>query len=548
MSDTRIIADSAPDPDDTALLTLTLMRVVHHVSGLQVEIDQQTESVRVRYGRDWHEFGGRTLAWRLTGALEEAFNDRALHPPRPEVLDEARQTRDAERAATAEAAQLSIQGHLMAAQRALAEAQAERDALQAALLRLIRAVPGGEAGQDWSSWRVGFSRGVHRGKGATSGRQLASAVEMALDDLPRFLPPLLPGQGEAERTRANLANAAHAETLERLQAAEAALAARPAGPAWQHQGSWGVYEEVGRGLLESSGGPVAEGTRLVVYRSELGELFARPEAEFEDGRFTRLLVPLGYRTRTGDRVTLTLAQGKTVLYRIGAYAPGDPRSQLRTALRGWLKDRPAESGLWASWEATDETGVTGGEIWHLPAPAPEPAIPCLFERDYVHTWFSLTYASYAVFPRTLLQSMPPAWQAQFVYLVTQLEAAFSALPRVPGYHVEVGEWHAVEDLSAAQLEALRWRTLWPAEDGEAAAPEYDPDGDEVQYLDPDGDSQPGHTSVFIPQEDPIPAYNRGRTKIAPDLVAMQEVRPPDEDEDGASAVGQRNPPNVTGAP
>lgn len=45
------------------------------------------------------------------------------------------------------------------------------------------------------------------------------------------------------------------------------------------------------------------------------------------------------------------------------------------------------------------------------------------EQD-VHGWFDLSYASYAVLTRTLLQEMPAEWQHRFVNLVDELDRAF----------------------------------------------------------------------------------------------------------------------------
>lgn len=52
------------------------------------------------------------------------------------------------------------------------------------------------------------------------------------------------------------------------------------------------------------------------------------------------------------------------------------------------------------------------------------------ERDYVderaiHDWFGLTYASYLVLPRVLLQEMPGDWQATLVDLLEQMADRFN---------------------------------------------------------------------------------------------------------------------------
>ncbi len=41
--------------------------------------------------------------------------------------------------------------------------------------------------------------------------------------------------------------------------------------------------------------------------------------------------------------------------------------------------------------------------------------------DDVHTMFNLSYASYLVWPRSVMQSMPAEWQHQFAELADQLE-------------------------------------------------------------------------------------------------------------------------------
>jgi hypothetical protein len=46
----------------------------------------------------------------------------------------------------------------------------------------------------------------------------------------------------------------------------------------------------------------------------------------------------------------------------------------------------------------------------------------------VHDWFDLTYASYLVLPRSLLQLMPPAWQHAMVQLLERANEEF------PGAH------------------------------------------------------------------------------------------------------------------
>ncbi|MGW1870954.1 hypothetical protein ACWCPS_36115 [Streptomyces mauvecolor] len=85
-------------------------------------------------------------------------------------------------------------------------------------------------------------------------------------------------------------------------------------------------------------------------------------------------------------------------------------------------------------------------------------------RD-VHTYMGLSYANYLVLPRTLLQSMPGPWQTQFVALLEELTDAFAHVPQAEAYDVTPG------------------------------------------------------TEAGI---DPVPHYNRGRTRIEPRLLDAEE--------------------------
>ena len=50
------------------------------------------------------------------------------------------------------------------------------------------------------------------------------------------------------------------------------------------------------------------------------------------------------------------------------------------------------------------------------------------DAEAVHGWFGLSYANYAVLPRTLLQSMPEDWQCQFVALMDVFDTTWANLP------------------------------------------------------------------------------------------------------------------------
>lgn len=59
----------------------------------------------------------------------------------------------------------------------------------------------------------------------------------------------------------------------------------------------------------------------------------------------------------------------------------------------------------------------------------------MIDRDPIHGWFELTYSSYLVLPRSLLQSMPQEWQAKLVTLLEDLEQSFDTSEFVSEYQV-----------------------------------------------------------------------------------------------------------------
>jgi hypothetical protein len=83
------------------------------------------------------------------------------------------------------------------------------------------------------------------------------------------------------------------------------------------------------------------------------------------------------------------------------------------------------------------------------------------EHEAIHGWFNLTYANYLCLPRTLLQSMPDEWQTRFVKCLRELDEAY--------WHLD----HAVRYTVSVRDDKGRFTT------------------------------------------DPIPHYNRGRTRIEP---------------------------------
>ena len=55
----------------------------------------------------------------------------------------------------------------------------------------------------------------------------------------------------------------------------------------------------------------------------------------------------------------------------------------------------------------------------------------------IHLWFDLTYASYAVQPRSVLQSLPVPWQKRFVALMEEAEGLGYRWPAEGAYSVQL---------------------------------------------------------------------------------------------------------------
>lgn len=134
------------------------------------------------------------------------------------------------------------------------------------------------------------------------------------------------------------------------------------------------------------------------------------------------------------------------------------------------------------------------------------------EPNDVHGYFGLSYANYFVAPRSLLQSMPMAWQHRFTALLAEYEKAFSHLLLTTGYNVEAGKWCCLSDLTDADMERLGIKSgCTEPEDTEnehGCAPHY------CTFYDRLGDEIDPHTAgVFVPGTDPVPHYDRGRTHV-----------------------------------
>ena len=54
----------------------------------------------------------------------------------------------------------------------------------------------------------------------------------------------------------------------------------------------------------------------------------------------------------------------------------------------------------------------------------------------VHNWFGLSYASYFVMPRSVLQSMPFEWQWEFIALINEIPSQLQ-VDDMPSYRVNM---------------------------------------------------------------------------------------------------------------
>ena len=121
----------------------------------------------------------------------------------------------------------------------------------------------------------------------------------------------------------------------------------------------------------------------------------------------------------------------------------------------------------------------------------------------VHEWFELTYSSYQVLPRVLMQSMPIEWQQRMVACLEEMQQAFEHIEHPEGYKVEPVRWEYPGDLSLAER---KWLGIGCNRDDEEDAVEVV----ETEYYDRDGNHLDRHAaSVAVPVRDPLPPYRRG---------------------------------------
>jgi hypothetical protein len=126
--------------------------------------------------------------------------------------------------------------------------------------------------------------------------------------------------------------------------------------------------------------------------------------------------------------------------------------------------------------------------------------PIDYSDGPVHSFFGLTYSSYQVVPRVLAQSMPHGWQARFVTLMEEMQQAFGHLGDI-GYDVTPAEDVYANELTEEQMKLTGITSEWSDEQ------------DREIYWDRNFNEIEGYTHVMVPVPDPLPPYNRGRTRV-----------------------------------
>lgn len=128
----------------------------------------------------------------------------------------------------------------------------------------------------------------------------------------------------------------------------------------------------------------------------------------------------------------------------------------------------------------------------------------------IHTWFSLTYANYLVLPRSVLQSMPEEWQHRFTAIVDEAQAAFAHLDW-PAYTVRALKREREFITPYQDCEECDGEGTVPdgAEFTECATCGGGGEIEESEGQRYETDDEAGY------RNDPIPHYNRGRTRLTP---------------------------------
>lgn len=191
------------------------------------------------------------------------------------------------------------------------------------------------------------------------------------------------------------------------------------------------------------------------------------------------------------------------VWRFDAEAAAWPEAEL---FQHWFHDPNADPQTWEQ-ITTDATMMYG-------------LVPVTHDGDLhpgpdVADHFELTYGTHLPLHRTLLQSMPEHWQRQLVALLRDYDDAFQHVKKAPCYQVTPAEQRELWELDALDLAAAG-----------VTAHREDPEGDDhgdgdgtVTYYDAAGTELEPRARVYVPlpDGDPVPHYNGGRTRVEPQL-------------------------------
>lgn len=136
------------------------------------------------------------------------------------------------------------------------------------------------------------------------------------------------------------------------------------------------------------------------------------------------------------------------------------------------------------------------------------------EGATIHEWFGLTYSNYLVLHRSIMQSMPEAWQRRFTAMLDEMRHAMGEemRDRMPvSYDVRV--------LARETRFLQEYPQCWAC-DGEGETNDHDGHREDCLTCKGTGrdyDAHPDHRYETAEEvgfvTDPIPHYNRGRTTI-----------------------------------
>lgn len=222
--------------------------------------------------------------------------------------------------------------------------------------------------------------------------------------------------------------------------------------------------------------------------------FCRSNFYTDSGRFQRfgdceVRCGLGQHAREIDHAFLD-AEGVALLRWRWAPAATDPAAESRNA------------------DGTHNAGCAAHDGAHPWTGCPDrPVTPDDDDDEAVHQWFELSYSTYQVLPRTLMQSMPAEWQRRMVACLEELRDAFAHVEQAPGYQVTACRWQLPHDTDDYTLRGLGF---WWDHGPTGRRTYYNRDGDEVDAM---------RACVPVPVTDPVPHYNRGRTRITPRVDA-----------------------------